>query len=178
MDDDDAARRLVAEVLPRLATLWKKAKVRPGRTTAADDAAGFTTATRSLGRPGGRPLDAAAHGRMVLVGWGDRALETMVRTAEHPEESVLPLIVPAGAGPAREPLARLAERSGRDRCGFRSRGLTARHHSFGASPRALRSSGRAGTWRARARDRLRWDDLHGLVQRFLAAIPLDPSIAH
>jgi hypothetical protein len=29
-----------------------------------------------------------------------------------------------------------------------------------------------------ARDRVRWHDLHGLVRRFLAAIPLDPATAH
>jgi hypothetical protein len=182
MDEDTAARHLVADVLPRLAALWGRAKVetKPGQPQPPDAlrvAAGVSAVTRSLGRPGGRPLDAAARGRTVVVGWGDQALETMFRAVEHPEQSVMPLIGAASAGPAREPLARVgAFWPGRMRLPVK--GLD------GPTPlvRCL-AEGPPIVWTGwnldgKARDRVRWHDLHGLVRHFLAAIPLDSATAH
>ena len=182
MDDDTAARHLVADVLPRLAALRGRANVgtKPGQPQPPDAvrvAAGDSTVTRSLGRPGGRPLDAAARGRTVLLGWGDQALETMFRAAEHPQQSVMPLIGAASAGPARKSLARVgAFWPGRMRLPVK--GLD------GPTPlvRCL-AEGPPIVWTGwnldgRARDRVRWHDLHGLVRHFLAANPLDPATAH
>ncbi|MGZ3489422.1 MAG: hypothetical protein ACXVBY_21480, partial [Isosphaeraceae bacterium] len=167
---------------PRLAALGGRAKVeaKPGQPQPPDAlrvAAGVSAVTRSLGRPGGRPLDAATHGRTVLAGWGDQALETMFQAAEHPERSVMPLMGAAGAGPAREPLARVgAFWPGRMRLPVK--GLD------GPTPlvRCL-AEGTPIVWTGwnldgRARDRVRWHDLHGLVRHFLAAIPLDSATAH
>jgi len=182
MDEDRAAQHLVADVLPRLAALWRRAKVetRPGQPQPPDAvrvAAGVSAVTRSLGRPGGRPLDAAARGRTVLVGWGDQALETMFRAADHPEQSVMPLIGAAGAGPAREPLARLgAFWPGRMRLPVKGLdGPTPLVQCLAEGPPIVWTG-----WNldGNARDRVRWHDLHGLVRRFLAAIPLDPATAH
>jgi hypothetical protein len=182
MDEDRAAQHLVADVLPRLAALWRRAKVetRPGQPQPPDAvrvAAGVSAVTRSLGRPGGRPLDAAARGRTVLVGWGDQALETMFRAAAHPEQSVMPLMGAASAGLAPQPLARVgAFWPGRMRLPVK--GLD------GPTPlvRCL-ADGPPIVWTGwnldgRARDRVRWHDLHGLVRHFLAAIPLDSATAH
>ncbi|HMF35722.1 MAG TPA: hypothetical protein VKF17_03755, partial [Isosphaeraceae bacterium] len=168
MDDDTAARHLVADVLPRLAALRGRANVgtKPGQPQPPDAvrvAAGDSTVTRSLGRPGGRPLDAAARGRTVLLGWGDQALETMFRAAEHPQQSVMPLIGAASAGPARKSLARVgAFWPGRMRLPVK--GLD------GPTPlvRCL-AEGPPIVWTGwnldgRARDRVRWHDLHGLVR--------------
>jgi len=177
MDEGPAAQHLVADVLPRLAAFWTKAKVetRQGQPQPPDAlrvTAGDSPLTRSLGRPGGCPLDASARGRTVLVGWGEQALETMFRTGEHPEQSVMPLIGAAGGGPARVPLARVgAFWPGRMRLPVK--GLD------GPTPlvRCL-AEGPPVVWMGwnldgKARDRVRWHDLHGLVRRFLAAIPLD-----
>ncbi len=181
MDDDAAARNLVADVLPRLAALWRRAKVenRPGPPQRPDNvrvADGDSAVLRSLGRPGGRPLDAAARGRTVLVGWGDQAIETMFRTAEHPEQSIMPLIGRSGAEHAREPLARVAAFwPGRMRLPVKGLdGPTALIRCLAEGPPIVWTG-----WNleGRARDRVRWHDLHGLVRRFLAAIPLDPATA-
>src|SRR5271165_3263131 len=182
MDEDAAARHLVADVLPRLAALWRRAKTenRPGQPQppdAAGVAAGVSAVTRSLGRPGGRPLEAAARGRTVLVGWGDEALETMFRTAEHPEQSVMPLIGSAGAGSARDPLARIgAFWPGRMRLPVKGLdGPTPLGRCLAEGPPIVWTG-----WNldGSARDRVRWRDLHGLVRHFLAAIPLDSATAH
>ncbi len=177
MDEDAAARHLVTDVLPRLAALWRGARIenRPGQPQPPDTAA-VTAVTRSLGRPGGRPLDAAARGRTVLVGWGDQTLETMFRTAEHPEQSVMPLIVAAGTGPAGEPLTRVAAFwPGRARLPLKGLdGPTALVRCLAEGPPIVWTG-----WNldGGARDRVRWHDLHGLVRRFLAMIPLDPAAA-
>ena len=180
MDDETAARHLVGDVLPRLAALWGIAKVqtRPAQPPAASRvAAGDSAVPRSLGRPGGSPIEAVARGRTVLVGWGDQALETMFRAAEHPEQSVLPVIKAGSAGLARETLARVAAYwPGRMRLPFK--GLD------GPTPlvRCL-AEGPPIVWTGwnlagKARDRVCWRDLHGLVRRFLAAIPLGTATAH
>ncbi len=151
MDHDRAAAQLVSQVLPRLATLWGGAK----------------------GRPGGRPLEFVVRGQLVLIGWGDRALETMLRTAEHPEQSVEPLIGAAREGLGSEKLTRLgAYWPGRMRLPVK--GLD------GPTPLvATLAQGPPIVWTGwsrdgEARDRVRWQDLHGLVRRFLDAIPLQP----
>jgi len=181
MDEDPAAQHLVADVLPRLAALWSRAKVEarpepPQPPDAAGVAAGVTAVRRSLGRLGGRSLDAAARGRTVLVGWGDQALETMFRTAEHPEQSAMPLIGRSGAGPDREPLARVAAFwPGRMRLPVKGLdGPTALIRCLAEGPPIVWTG---WSLEGKARDRVRWHDLHGLVRRFLAAIPLDPATA-
>jgi len=177
MDEEAAARHLVADVLPRLAALWGRTKTenKPGPLPVAGPvAAADSVAPRSLGRPGGRPLEAAARGRTVLVGWGDQTLEVMFGAAEHSGSSVVPLIGAAGAGPALEPPARFgAFWPGRIRLPLK--GLD------GPTPlvRCL-GEGSPIIWTGwnldgRAHDRVRWRDLRRLVRHFLDAIPLDPA---
>ncbi len=151
MDQDQAAAQLVSQVMPRLATLWGGAK----------------------GRPGGRPLEFAARGQLVLIGWGDRAVETMVRTAEHPEQSIERLIGAAREGLGSENLTRLgAYWPGRMRLPVKGLdGPTPLVETLAQGPPIVWTGwSRDGE----AADRVRWQDLHGLVRRFLAAIPLQP----
>jgi hypothetical protein len=177
MDEERAARQVVEDVLPRLVTLSGKSKVatEPGQPPGdARAAASGAAVTHVLGRPGGRPLEIAARGRVVLVGWGDQALETMFRAAEHPEQSAMPVIEAARSGSVEVSLARVgAFWPGRIRLPLR--GLD------GPTPlvRCL-AEGPPIVWtgwnlEGNARDRVRWLGLHGLVRRFLLAILVDPA---
>ncbi len=176
MDDDRAARGLVDDVLPHLAALWGRAKVptRLVQPAAAKVGAGDSAGTRPLGRPGGRPLAAAVRGRTVLVGWGDQALGTMFQTGEHPDQSVMPVIVAVSGEPAPAKLTRAgAFWPGRMRLPVKGLdGPTPLARSLAEGPPIVWTG-----WNrdGQSRDRVCWRELHALVERFLAAIPLEPA---
>jgi hypothetical protein len=176
MDTEAAARQLLLQTLPHVARIGTRfrADARPGQPQgiarlAALDPAGSVC----LGRPGGRPLEAAVRGQDVVVGWGEEAMAAALRSAEAPEHSVWPVLTNGWTGPGDKTPARLgAFWPGRMRLPIAGLdGPTPLAQSLAEGPPLVWTGWNFG---ARAFDRIRWPGLSGLVRRFLARIPLDP----
>ena len=118
-------------------------------------------------RVAGRPLALARRGATVLIGWGETALPACLDAWEHPERSASE-VIRSGWGPIPP------QRAGAFWPG-RVRGLapagTPVALALAETPPVLWSGRTEG---AVARDIVRWDDLSGLVRRFLEHLPLDP----
>jgi hypothetical protein len=178
LDSDAAARQVALEILPRLATLWRRGAggtPATGARPASSEPPRLDPAVpRPLGRFSGRPLAALAQGRTVLIGWGTDVLQTCLAVAGHPDRSVLALLMAdPGARGARAPDRFCAIWPGRMR--FPMLGLD------GPTPLALALaegppivwSGWEDAWQTR--DTVRWCELRPLVRRFLTTIPLNPN---
>jgi len=122
---------------------------------------------RRLGQVAGRPLTLARRGATVLIGWGATALPACLDAWEHPERSASE-VIRSGWGPIPP------QRAGAFWPG-RVRGLapagTPVALALAETPPVLWTGRTEG---AVTRDILRWDDLSGLVRRFLEHLPLDP----
>lgn len=164
LDEPAAARRVVDDVLPRLAGL----------------ASGFRKPTkappnlpgpRQLGRIAGRPLEASLRGRDVVVGWGEGTHSSALKAGSQPERSASTLLDRCRAGPRTHP----PDRAGAiwpGRMPLRVRWLDS------ASPltRAL-AGGDPIVWAGwthadHAVDRVSWAGLPATVRRFLESVPL------
>ena len=90
MDQDASARQVLEKVLPRLVVLWGGTRV-SGKieqaTPAHASAKASSTATRSLGRVSGRPLEATVRGKTVLIGWGQGVLGAGLEASAQAENS-------------------------------------------------------------------------------------------
>jgi hypothetical protein len=168
LDQEGAARRLLDEVLPRLATLREGRRLTapaPGSSAPTLD----PSRARSLGRIAGRPLEALARGTTVVIGWGDGALAASQQAAGRPD-AVRAWLFPEGAEAGRPRPSRIGV-IWPGRLSLPVAGLD------GPSP--LSSALAAGppiVWRGwsdgkQARDVVQWGGLDGLVRRFLASIP-------
>jgi hypothetical protein len=153
---DRILRRVVLPLAPMLG----------GKPTAAPDPG----AIFAIGRASGRPVEAAARGETVLIGWGEGALDRALASAETPERSAAALV--SADGPAA------------GRVGFFRPGLVAPPDSLvSASPLAATLAEAAPVaWRGgwddgRAWDVVRWGDLRRVVARFLERVPQAPPEA-
>jgi hypothetical protein len=174
LDEDAAASRVAADLLPRLASLarrdtWKSRPDPPGSTNVAGST-GLVTVQAPV-RIGGQPLQFAALGRRVLVGWGDRALESMFQAADRPEHSVRHGIEEAYTGSSSQPPGRLlCVWPGRVRLPLKGLdGTTPLVQCLSQGPPIVWAGWNIG---GQARDLISWCGLNGLVRRFLEAIPL------
>jgi len=126
--------------------------------------------TLALGRLSGRPVEATAKESTVLVGWGDGALESSLRSIERPEESAA-AILKAGADD------RVLNRAGVYWPGRLD--LPIKGYDVASPLAAVLSEGPPVVWRGgeeggRAWDLVRWPDLQRLVARFLDHVPQAP----
>ena len=157
-DDLAASLRLADPFLPRVARFLTR---EPGQDEPR------TEGVRRLGRVAGRPLMVARRGTTVLIGWGETALPACLDAREHPERSASE-VIRSGWGPIPP------QRAGAFWPG-RVRGLapagTPITLALAETPPVLWSGRTEG---AVTRDTVRWDDLSGLVRRFLEHLPLDP----
>ena len=175
MDTEAAARQLFLQTLPRLTRIGTRFRADEGPKHLPGDAPSAaldSSGSVSLGRPGGRPLETALRGQDVVIGWGDQALATALRSAQTPDRSVLPILTEIIAGPNRQSPARLgAFWPGRMRLPLTGLdGPTPLARSFAEGPPLVWAGWNLGTG---ALDRVHWPGLSGLVRRFLARIPLD-----
>jgi hypothetical protein len=177
MDQEASASQLAAETLPRLAVLWGGPRLArdPARGPGLKEESDFNGATKPLGRINGQVLEAAARGRTVLIGWGERSLNMALDSAEHPEHSVLPLVKMRLAsenppvvdrlglfwpGRVKLPIKGLDTETPLARCIAEGdpiiwTGVTAGEHAF---------------------DRVQWRELRPLVKKFLVQVPLNPAL--
>jgi hypothetical protein len=180
MDEEKAARKFTEDIMPRLISLWRNSKhaAGPGHPPkVAPGAARVAGATFSLGHVSGRPLDAAARGRALLIGWGEHTLESMFQAAAHPERSAMSVIEAARSGPVQATPARFAA-FWPGRIWLPIQGLdrqTPLNRCLAGGPPIVWTG---WCFEGNARDRVRWPGLHDLVGRFLAAIPIDGLEAH
>ncbi|WP_068410311.1 hypothetical protein [Planctomyces sp. SH-PL62] len=134
---------------------------------------GPAEAVATLGRASGRPVEAVASGTTVLVGWGEGAVATALKSAQAPERSVAGLI----GGDESRPVGRAGVFwPGRA-------GLPIPGGDDPASPLAATLAESApvvwrGGWEGgRAWDVIRWGDLRRSVARFLERVPQAPPEA-
>ncbi len=157
-DDPAASLRLADAFVPRVSRFLTRERVpdepRPD-------------GVRHLGRVAGRPLALARRGATVLIAWGETALPACLDAWEHPERSASE-VIRSGWGPTPP------QRAGAFWPG-RVRGLapagTPGALALAEMPPVLWSGRTSG---AVTRDNVRWDDLSGLVRRFLEHLPLNP----
>lgn len=158
--DKTAARRIETTVVPRLAAAW----VKGGEPVA------LPNGVRVLGRLSGRPVHLLGDESTVLIGWGERSLESALEAKNRPDRSAGKTI--RGGWSANAPQRAGAVWPGRLR-------IPASMDS--PWPFALPGSAPIlwhGTSGVRAtHDEVRWPELHALVRRFLERIPLTPPPA-
>jgi hypothetical protein len=175
LDENSAARRLADEVAPRLSGLAGGLKKAARPTSGTQGPKGVPidpSASRPLGRFGGRPLEVVIRDRTVLIGWGEGALGAALRAGERHEGSVATLMAISETLPGSRPPGRVAA-LWPGRMPIPVKGLD------GLTPlaRAL-AQGPPITWVGwnhadRAADRISWPGLSATIRRFLEAIPLD-----
>jgi hypothetical protein len=157
-DRPEDAERILQRVVAPLASLIGGRKPDAGAKT------------RALGRLSGRPVEAASQGATVLIGWGDGALDSALRSMDRPEES------------AAASLEAVADGRALGRAGVYWPGrlaLPIKGYDAASPLAAVLSEGPPVVWRGgeegdRAWDLVRWPDLRRLVARFLERIPQAP----
>lgn len=153
---DRILRRVVLPLAPLLG----------GRPTAAPGPDGAI----AIGRASGKPIEAAARGATVLIGWGEGSLARALQSAEAADRSVATLVAADG---------RPAGRAGMFRPGL----VPMPPPLDRAAPLAATLAEAAPVvWRGgwddgRAWDVVRWGDLRRVVARFLERVPQAPPEA-